>query len=134
MKDLGYETHNSVLLLGSLGIFAMWYWSRVLFYVFILIPLAIFSKRFLKYAYVLKRKLFFGDLITITIEGYFEYIIAAYLNLSIPLKKGSGEILGNVLAFYSAILCLFLFPMIWVVLLFTSQKKLNSKKFKEKYG
>ena len=66
----------------------------------------------------MKKKLFFKDLIALTLEGYFEYIIAAYMNITYPVKKDSGEILGQAIAYYSAFLCLFLFPLIWIILLF----------------
>ena len=82
----------------------------------------------------MKKKLFFKDLIALTLEGYFEYIIAAYMNITYPVKKDSGEILGQAIAYYSAFLCLFLFPLIWIILLFQPHKKLQSKKFKTKYG
>ena len=55
MEDLGYDTHNSVLLLGSLGVFAMIYWSKVLFYIFILVPFVILSKRGMKFAKDMKK-------------------------------------------------------------------------------
>lgn len=118
MEDLGYDSHNSVLLLGSLGVFAFIYWSKVFFYIFILIPFVIFSKKGLKFAKRMKKELFFTGLISITLEGYFEYIIAAYMNITRPVPKLSGEIIGSAMAWYSAFLCLFLFPLIWVCLLF----------------
>ena len=117
MEDLGYDSHNSVLLLGSLGIFALWYWSRVLFYLFVLVPYVLLTGRGMKTAKGIKNKLFFTDFIAVTLEGYFEYIIAAYLNISRPLSDTNGEILGIAIGWYSAFLCLFLFPAIWLVLL-----------------
>jgi hypothetical protein len=118
MKDLGYESHNSVLLLGSLGVFAIWYWLRVLFYTCAVVPFVVCRKKGLKFAIKMKKRLFFTDFITITLEGYFEYIIAAYLNIRKPLKILSGEILGNIISYYSPFLCQFLFPLVWVILLF----------------
>jgi len=44
MEDLGYDTHNSVLLLGSLGVFAMWYWIRVFLYFIALVPFVLLTK------------------------------------------------------------------------------------------
>ena len=81
MQDLGYDTHNSVLLLGSLGIFAMWYWSRVIFYGLVLVPYVLITGRGMKTAKGMNNQLFFTDFIAVTLEGYFEYIIAAYLNI-----------------------------------------------------
>jgi hypothetical protein len=55
MEDLGYDTHNSVLLLGSLGIFAMWYWSRVVYYVLVLVPYVLITGRGMKQAKNMKK-------------------------------------------------------------------------------
>ena len=118
MEDLGYDSHNSVLLLGSLAIFAMWYWTRVFLYIFIVVPFVLCFKKGFKYVKQIRKILFFRDFIAITIEGYFEYIIAAYLNLSYPLYKMSGKIMGVGVGWYSAFLVLILFPFIWIALLF----------------
>jgi hypothetical protein len=50
MEDLGYDTHNSVLLLGTLGILALWYWSRVLLYILVLVPFVLLTGRGMKTA------------------------------------------------------------------------------------
>lgn len=134
MEDLGYDTHNSFLLLGSLGVFAIYYWLRVFLYLFLLVPFVLITRKGVKFAKGLRRVLFFNYLIGITIEGYFEYLIAGWLNLDKPIYHADGEILGVGIAIYSLFLCLFLFPVIWVALLFQPQKKLRQKRFLEKYG
>jgi hypothetical protein len=134
MENLGYDTHNSVILLGSLGIFAMWYWIRVSAYFFMLVPFVVLTRKGLKAVKFMKKRLFFKDFIAITIEGYFEYIIAAYLNIEYPVYKKSGELMGIGVGYYSAFLVLFLFPVIWVLLLFQPIKKFKEKRFNEKYG
>jgi len=55
MEDLGYDTHNSVLLLGSLGIFAMWYWFRVFYYILMVIPYVLITGRGMKFAKNMKK-------------------------------------------------------------------------------
>ena len=105
MEDLGYDTHNSFLLLGSLGVFAIWYWVRVILYIFILIPFVLMTKKGLKFAKGIRKILFFNYLIGITIEGYFEYLIAGWLNLNMPIYKDDGELLGFGIAIYSLFLC-----------------------------
>lgn len=115
----------------------MFYWLRVFLYFSVLIPFVLLTKRGLKLAKTLRKVLFFNYLIGITIEGYFEYIIAGYLNLVRPLAYDhvyTGELFGTAIALYSAFLCLFLFPLIWLALLFAPHKRLQSKRFLEKYG
>jgi hypothetical protein len=84
MEDLGYNTHNSIVNLGSIGIFSFFYVCKVLFYFLLLIPFILVTKnrRALKWAKTIKHQLFFSEFISITLEGYFEFLIAAYLNLS----------------------------------------------------
>jgi hypothetical protein len=81
MENLGYETHNSIILLGCLGLIAMYWITRVIFYVFMVVPFVLITKYGVKFAKKLKRKIFFGDLFVVTTEGYFEFLIAAYLNI-----------------------------------------------------
>ena len=135
MEDLGYDTHNSIILLGGLGIFAMYYWIRVFSYFILLVPFVIVTKKGLKFAKDQKNVLFFGYLIGITIEGYFEYVIAGILNIKKPIFDGDGgELLGVGVGGYSLFLTMFLFPLIWVVLLFQPHKNLAKKSFEKKYG
>ena len=84
MEDLGYSTHNSIVNLGSLGLFSFFYVVKVVLYIFLLIPIiaATKNKKLLKSAKKIKKDLFFTEFISITLEGYFEFLIAAYLNLS----------------------------------------------------
>ena len=91
MKDLGYEDHNSLRLLGSLFIFAMLYFVRILVWY----PLVLaFSKLFgvgKQYAKNLRNKLFFNELLIINIEAFFELIISAYINYHFSLSTTNGE-------------------------------------------
>jgi hypothetical protein len=84
MENLGYSTHNSIVNLGSIGIFSFFYVCKVLFYFSILIPFILITKnrKALKWAKSIKHGLFFTEFISITLEGYFEFLIAAYLNLT----------------------------------------------------
>ena len=40
MQNLGYETHNSIFVLGGLGLSAFYWIVRVVFYVFLAVPIA----------------------------------------------------------------------------------------------
>ena len=86
MEDLGYDTHNSIVNLSSLGLFSFIWVLKVSFYVFLFLPLIGFglvkSKKFIKYIIRFKKGLFFTEFIAITQEGYIEFLIAAYLNLT----------------------------------------------------
>ena len=81
MQDLGYETHNSILNLGSLVIFGTLYCVKVFFY-FIgrVIELISFNKIKIKYLDVWKNSLFYGEILSIILEAYMEWLIAGYMN------------------------------------------------------
>ena len=68
MVDLGYDTHNSIVNLGSLGLLSFLYCIKVIVYIVILMPLVGYSrnKSLLKVTMFLKRSLFFTEFITIT--------------------------------------------------------------------
>ena len=70
MQDLGYSGHNSIKTLGSVVIYNIIYWSLV-FFVLTFLKLYIYitgkGKSFDKY---LKKKLFFGSIISMTLECY----------------------------------------------------------------
>ena len=80
MQDLGYESHNSIQLLGSLWVFTVIFYIRL----FVLLPiLKIISLKFQKCkpcAKKLYKTLIFGEIILISLEAYIEFLIAGYMN------------------------------------------------------
>jgi hypothetical protein len=94
MKDLGYESHNSLRLLGSMFIFAMFYYIKVFF----LYPFLILTSRYFgvgrSLRASLKKSLFFNEIIVINLEAYLELLIAGYINLRFRLETTSGELFG----------------------------------------
>ena len=77
METLGYETHNSLLNLGSISIFSSVYYVRLLFLFLVVrnIPcLEEYQKRLFKL-------LIFGEILSISIEGYFEFLISGIMNV-----------------------------------------------------
>lgn len=78
MIDIGYETHNSMLNLGSLAIFTL-----VWFFKIPIVVIAWCLKKNFSCAKKVHRKLsksmFFGELIAILIDAYFEFLISGYL-------------------------------------------------------
>ena len=136
MEDLGYSTHNSIINLGSLGLFSFIYVCKVVFYFLLLIPAVGLSRSnsLLEWALKIKQDLFFTEFISITLEGYFEFLIAAYLNLSQPLDSTSGEKASLYIGWYSFIVPVIIFPLMWIMIIVQPLKTLNSEKFQKKYG
>jgi len=67
----------------------------------------------------------------VTLEGYFEYVIAAYLNISRPLGDKSGEILGLSIGWYSAFLC-FSLPSYLAFTSSLARQKVKTKEIRSK--
>jgi len=103
MVDLGYETHNEILNLGSLAIFLFVYVLKVLLYL-LLLPISLYKPRIKQAVEKLKEGLFFSELISLLLEAYFEMLISTYLQFRAPLDSANGEITSVGLGF----LCLFL--------------------------
>ena len=94
MQDLGYDSNNCLQILGSLFIFAMIYFMRVIIlYPFVLTVIKLFNFGH-EYRKTLKDTLFFGEIIVINLEAYMELIIAGFINYTFPLNSTDGEIFG----------------------------------------
>ena len=123
MENLGYESHNSIIVLGTLGLVAFYWITRVVFYVFILVPFVLISKKGFSWTKKMKKKLFFGDLITVTTEGYFEFLISAYLNSMFPIYTTNGEILAVGIGWFSAFITLVFYPIVCFIIAITPLKR-----------
>ena len=77
MLDLGYETHNSLLNLGSLAIFASIYFVEV--FVFLILLVISFSGWKAPFLDKWAARLFFNDLIALLLDAYMEFMISGYL-------------------------------------------------------
>ena len=132
MVDLGYETHNQLLNLGSLAIFLWFYLIKVILYL-ILMPCKMMSPRVEKLMAFLRKGLFFNELVGLLIESYFEMLISTYLQLRAPLQTASGEIASIGFSYITIFLILVFLPgtMIWA--LTQPTEKLKEDKFKESW-
>lgn len=120
MEDIDYDTHNAMLLLGTIGI-ALFYWIFKAIFCLILKALSIFmvdrknmKKMYKKYS----KSVFFNEFLAITLEGYISFVVSGYLNLKMPLYTTSGEIISNFIAFASFIISVVVMPplLIWMIL------------------
>ena len=110
-------------MLGSLGLAAFYWIVRVVLYVFLAVPIAGMSGKCMSQTIKLKKKLFFEDLITVTTEGYFEFLIAAYLNAKFPILTTDGEIMAVWIGWYSVVITLVFYPIMCFIIAITPLKK-----------
>jgi len=118
MQDLGYDSHNSVLNLGTIAVFSFIYYVRVLFYFLGVKPFVYFTNRGKAYMKSFGESLFFGELLFLAMEAYLEFLISGYLNLSEPLSTTSGETVAVALGAYAIILTLVVVPILFVYTVF----------------
>jgi hypothetical protein len=134
MRDLGYETHNSVRLLGSLFIFSAFYFLRVmLFYPIVKLYVRMRNKG-IEYKQKLRDQLFYGELILISIESYIELLIAGYLNVKYKLNSTGGERMAIWVSYYCLIMCLVAMPLLSIYILTRDIELFHDERFEIKFG
>ena len=79
--------------------------------------------------------LFFNELFTILLEGYFEFLIAGYMELNYPLSNLSGEITGKLTGYVCIAFCLILLPgFLLYTQIFKSLESIKDPVFVAKFG
>jgi len=110
MKDLGYNSYDSILNLGTLGVITFVYYIRVMYYFCLKMYNShksnIYGERLKK----LGESLFFAEFLFFTMEAYFEFLISGYLNLSDPNNATGGKGISNFLGIYVIIVALVVVP------------------------
>ena len=137
MEDLGYESHNSVLILGSLWIFAIFYFIRAGIYIFFWI-LWKYKIRGYKVFYKIRKwrkTLFYSEILSISLDGYIEWLIAGTMNLKRPITSHGGDLAGNFTSIMCIAICLFAIPLTLIYHAFQSPERLTSdKRYIRKFG
>ena len=133
MKDLGYESHNSLRLLGSLFIFALLYYVRLLLLYPVVLSISKLWKVGVKYERDLKHSLFFNEFIVLNLEAYMELLISGYINYMFPLGSTNGEIVAQYVSYYSFAVCLFVLPCISIWVLIQNMDVIRSQEFKNNW-
>jgi len=132
MVDLGYESHNEILNLGSLAIFLVLYFLKVILY-FLLLPLSIIRPQLESTKNKLKKGLFFNDLIALLEEAYFEMLISTYLQFKAPLNTANGEVSSTGFGYISVFLVLLFLPAACIWVLSQPLERLREEEFKNSW-
>ena len=106
VQDIGYDNNSAMNNLGSIVIYIFYYIARVLV-VIVLAALAHICGKGKQMVNDVSKRLFFGDLLSICIDGYLELLISGFLNLEM-LNVAESKLLGDVISYYIAVLSLFL--------------------------
>ena len=84
MVDLGYESDNAILNLGSVIVFLGLYMLELVFYVFLIIIMKVFSAKcgpLVRLEKWLYDKMFYQEILTLIMEAYLEFVISGVLNV-----------------------------------------------------
>ena len=123
MSDVGYDSYNLILNLGTLAILFTLYILKIIALVFILAPLStLWPNKFTKIFKKFKESLFFGDLIMMFVEGYMEFLISSTLLMKAP----NGALTGFDFLYPVAVVCVVItcgiIPAVYIWLFTRSEK------------
>ena len=104
MAFLGYESHNSLKVMGSVSVFLVW-WIIKLFLLPVIYFLTCQYRRKSKWFTAFRGALLGGLFYTI-LEGYIELLIACSLNLQHPIFTHSGDTASYIFAIFCIVCCL----------------------------
>ena len=133
MVDLGYETHNLILNLGSLAIFMTLYALKVMLYLSLLLAKKLTPKAN-KPARYIRKGLFFNELINLLLEGYIEMLVSAYLQFKAPLMTTNGEVFSVFFTYITSTLIFVVLPISAVYVLCQPISKIVKKNFRNRWG
>ena len=133
MRDLGYETHSSVLNLGTLFVLLIVYFIQV-FYCGLLGLFVVISGKGRNHFNNMKKQLFFNGFFSIILEAYIEFLISSLLNLSSPESSNNGELISKYLSYFCLFVTLIICPIAFAYVLKQPLDTLNSHAFESRWG
>lgn len=128
MKNIGYDSYNPILNLGTLFFLLLVYIARVIFHVLVAIPLWKLGILPSKVYFKMKNQLFFGHFLIVFIEGYIEFLIAARLFYQAPPGSVDNTPLSNSVAYPVLFLAVILLPGLYIWILTKPKFELNRRK------
>jgi hypothetical protein len=91
--------------------------------------LSLFFDKCKKHAKDLKEQLFFGEIIMISLEAYFEFLIAGYMNYLFHLRSTNGEYIAYLTCFYSLGVALVILPFFMLYVMSRPQNVIHTPEF-----
>lgn len=137
MQILGYDSMNSILLLGSLWSFAAIYMLMYFIYVVLKIVTLIRPTMELtsKFTNKLSSILMFSPFISLFLEGYIEYLIAMTMNLEADnVVWYNGEVIGYVSAQVIKVMLYGFVLGLTLHVIVASEETMSQPNFSSRYG
>mmetsp|Transcript_9281 Transcript_9281/g.14052 ORF Transcript_9281/g.14052 Transcript_9281/m.14052 type:complete len:169 (+) Transcript_9281:3277-3783(+) len=114
---MGYENYNSILNLGSLSVFLSYQFFKMLVWGGAK-GFSLYDKKADVYVKIIGNGLFFGGILTLLVDAYFEFLISGYLVTMKPLFTMSGETLSVIVGYSGFFIAVFFLPisLFWVAI------------------
>jgi len=128
---MGYENHNAMQNLNTIGVLIFLFHIKAAIMMAICRPLSRKKEKCAKCYDIYLNSLIFTEVIALMVEGYFELLIAGYLNFKLPLMTTNGEGWGTIMGWYCLFLALFVLPALLLWMMFQSLTYLNSAAFRK---
>ena len=139
-QNLGYGPNSSMINLGSITVYITFYFGKLLEYLIVKTVASLIcckgrgQKKYLK----MKKQLFWGQFIELSLDGYLDFLICGWINLTAPKKVQESKQWGDVLSKYYAVYILavgaIIIPLMLVNLYRKSIKTIQSTPFETKWG
>ena len=124
---MGYASTITIVNVKTISLLIVFYLSRVLLTAFLRVIIKIYevkSKIVKKLYKLVSSGLFFAFVISLTFEGYFEFLITSWLNLKNPSFRTNGEILSCVISLCLAFLSVIFVPISSIYVIKQDREKL----------
>lgn len=120
MQIIDMNDRNAATGLGSATIYLFLYFFQIILAVLLKVLMMLTGEFFVKKKYFNKliKGLFFNTLISLTMEGFLEFVVYAFLNIYTKNFSLNGEILGFIIAVFCAFCALIFLPaaLLWAIL------------------
>lgn len=87
-----------------------------------------------KYSINLSKTLFFGEVILISLEAYFELLISGYMNYLFKLHSKNGELIAVYSSYYCILMALIILPLMMVYVLTRPMAVIQQNWFENRWG
>ena len=134
--DFGYETHNSLINVGSTFMFIVVYGVMILVLIVFKRLRKIYGSDSIcgKLFTFMKKKLIYSFIIQVFISAFMELLIAVYLNLKVQIFSENGEVIGVIFSYLSLVVILGVLPMVYLWVVRRPKHELEHPSFRERWG
>ena len=128
---MGYESCNFLKNMSTVSIYILFCYSKIFIYLILWIISKVFKFKIIKK--IVKRWKFFklvGELIRVCLESYMELLIAGFMAIKANLWGKTGDVVGNILAYFFLSIVIFVLPFFVSFITITEKDSIKSKKLK----